>query len=83
VLAPAVDDPEDHVALDLARHLRRERFLAPAYVSSASPTNFDQRLTALDVDLLAELLDRDVGAVERVHLGDEACEVPFVGGSAS
>ena len=31
-----------------------------------------------DVDLLAELLDGDVRVVERLHLRDQALEVPFL-----
>src|SRR6185503_15849695 len=81
VLPPArVDDLEDHVPLDLAHELRPEGFL-PLRIRVERVTDelVDEGLAALDVDLLAELRDRDVGAVERLHLRDESGDVPLLG----
>jgi hypothetical protein len=81
VLAPAlVDGLEDDEALDLARELGAERLLALLVrLESVVDELLGQRLALGDVDLLAQLLDRDVRVVERLHRGHEPVEVPLLG----
>src|SRR3990172_3608957 len=79
VLAPArVDDLKDDVALDLAHHLGREPLLALAVgVDGVLGELVDQRLAG-KLDLVAQLFDRHIGAVERSHLRDEPVEIPVL-----
>ena len=78
VLTPAlVDGLEDDVALDLTCELRAERLLALVVgLERVVDELIDQRLAIGDVDLLAQLLDRDVGAVERLHRSSRARRGP-------
>ena len=64
VLAPAlVDDLQDHVALDLARELGAERLLALLVrLERVLDELLGERLAARDVDLLAQLVGRDVAS---------------------
>src|SRR5262245_46878616 len=81
VLAPAlVDDLEDHVALDLAHQLRAELLLPLAVrVERVSDELLDERVPVGRVDaLLGQLVERDVGPVEPLHVRDEAREVPLL-----
>ena len=81
MLAPArVDDLEDHVALDLAHQLGAERLLALGVrIEGIRDELLGERVATRHVDLLAELVDGDVGAVQGVHLRHQAREVPLVG----
>jgi hypothetical protein len=69
VLAPAgIDDLEDHVALDLASDLLAPSLLAIlVLVEGVLDELIDDRLSVEPLDLL----ERDAGAVERVHRGDQ------------
>ena len=80
VLAPAlVDGLEDDEALDLARELGAERLLALVVgLERVVDELLGQRLALRDVDLLAQLLDRDVRVVERLHRRHEPVEIPLL-----
>ena len=76
--ASAVDDLEDHEALDLA-HQAPGRAPPPrsSYASRASSRNSSISASRRStLDLLAQLLDRDVGAVERLHAARRARRDP-------
>ena len=81
VLAPAlVDDLQDEVALDLAREVGPQRLLALGVrLERVLDELLRQRCAIRDVDLLAQLLDGDVRPGERLHVRDEAVEVPVLG----
>ena len=80
VLAPApIDGLEDDVALDLARELRAERLLALVVrLERVLHELLRERVAIGHVELLAQLLDRDVGSVERLHARHEAVEIPVL-----
>ncbi len=80
MLAPAlVDGLEDDVALDLPRELGPERLLALLVgLEGVVDELLDELLAVRDVDLLAELVDGDVRAVEGLHGGDEVLEIPLL-----
>ncbi len=69
VLPPAlVDRLQDHVALDLAGELGPEALLALLVgLERVVDELLREVIAARDVDLLAKLLDRDVGGVQRLH----------------
>ena len=80
VLAPAlVDDLEDHVALDVAGELGGE-LLLPLGVRLERVVDelVGERLAALHVCLLVQLVDRDVAPVEGLHARDEPLEIPVL-----
>ncbi len=81
MLAPAlVDDLQDEVPLDLAREIRPQRLLALGVrLERVLDELLRQRGAIGDVDLFPELLDGDVRPRERLHVRDEAVEIPVLG----
>ena len=77
VSSPAgVDDLEDHDALELAHQLRAELLLLLGVrVERVLDELFGERV-AVELDLLLELVQRDVGAVQALHLLHAAVRDP-------
>src|SRR3954447_4512794 len=80
MLAPAlIDDLENHEPLELAHEVGREIFLlGDVRITRVVPELLEQRLAADLAEVLAKLVDRDLGVVEESHLLHEPLEVPLL-----
>src|SRR5436305_982371 len=77
---PLVDDLEDHEALELARQLGAEVFfLRGVGVARVVLELFDQHFARDGVEILTELVDRDLRVVQRGHRLHVRLEVPLLG----